>query len=150
MRSFDAADVAMFQHGQDSLSGAAERRCDLAAPAHFLACVHGKVYPVGGGTSPADGPADPCVRVVEVRCDLDEIKHRILDAGTWRQHCRMPGPQDGVRPVNDNALDLRLCGVPRHRNRDRDGKAWLVDETVPLGCRLVTENRAWPGAQQGT
>jgi hypothetical protein len=96
MRTFDAADVAMLQNRQDSLIDAAKRRCDLAAPAHFLACVHSQAYPVCCGTPPADGPANPRVRVVEVRCDLDEIKHRVLDAGTRREHHRMPGPQDGV------------------------------------------------------
>ena len=96
VRAFHAADIAGLQHGQDALVGAAERRRDLATPAHFLAGIHGVTYPVRGGTPPADGPADPRVRVVEAGRGLDEIKHRVLDAGAGREHRRMPGPQDRI------------------------------------------------------
>ena len=79
----------------------------LPAPAHLLAGVHGLAYPVGGGAPAADGPADPRIRVVEGRRDLDQVEHRVLDPGAWREHGRVPGPQDRVRPVDDDARNLR-------------------------------------------
>jgi len=149
MWSFDAADVTVLQHRQDSLISAAERCRDLATPAHSLACLHGQAYPICGRTPTADGPADPRVRVVEVRCDLDEIKYCVLDAGTGREHYRMSGPQDCIRPVDDDALDLRLQGVPGRWDRDRYDRTWFVYQAMPFSRRLMAKNCAGTGAKQG-
>ena len=112
VRTLDPADVAVFEDGQNAVPGVAERQRNFPAPAHLLARIHGLAYPVCGGAPAADGLADPRVRVVEARCGLDEVEHRVLDPGAWREHGRMPGPQHRVRPVNQDARDLYPCRGP--------------------------------------
>ena len=123
VRAFHPMHVAVFQHGQDAIPGITQRQDELTAPAHLLAGIHGLAYPVGRGAPAADGPADPRVRVVEGRRDLDQVEHRVLDPGTWREHGRVPGPQDRVRPVDDDAGNLRPRRVLDAGNRDDDERS---------------------------
>jgi hypothetical protein len=39
--------------------------------------------------------------------------------------------------------------MPRRRDGDRDERAWLVDQAVALGRRLMAQNGIGPGPEQG-
>ena len=125
MRTLDPADVAVSSTDKAPSSASPSAKSDLPAPAHLLARIHGLAYPVGGGAPAADGPADPRIGVIEGRCDLDEIEHRVLHPGARREHGRMPGPQDRIRPMDDDAGNLHSRRAPRCRDRDRDDGARL-------------------------
>ena len=81
-------------------SASASASDGLPAPAHLFARRHGQANPLRGSAPPADGPADPRVRVVESRRDLDEVQYCVLDPGARREHGRVSGPHDRVRPVD--------------------------------------------------
>ena len=147
--SFHPANVAVFQQGKDSSPGVGERQSKLLAPPHLLAGVHGLTNSARRRAPAANGTADPCVRVVEGRRDLDQVEDSVLDSCARREHSRVLGPLDRVRPVDDKARDLRSCRTFRRRNRNRDQRAGLVDQPVPLGGRLMTENRVRSGSEQG-
>jgi hypothetical protein len=149
VRALHPVDVAILQYRKRAAFGVAKCDRDLPAPAHLLASGHGNSNPISGGASAADGPADPRVRVIEVCRDLDEVENRVLDPGAWREHCRVPGPQDGIRPVDDDVRDLRPRWAPRRWDRDGDDRTWLIDQAVPLGCCLVAQYRIGSGPEQG-
>src|SRR5262249_3186010 len=113
-------DVAVFQQGKDTIPSVGERQRKLLAPPCLLTGVHGLSYPVGGGESATDGPADPLVRVIESCRDLDKVEHGVLDPGTRWQHGRMRSPQDRVRPVDDDARNLHSRRMLSCWNRDRN------------------------------
>jgi hypothetical protein len=59
----------------------------------------------------------------------------------------MSTPQDRIRPVDDDALGLRLQGMPGRWDRDRDDRTWLIDQAMSFSRRLMAENRAGTGAK---
>ena len=60
----------------------------------------------------------------------------------------MRGPQDRVRPVDDDARDLRARWMPRRRNRDRYDRTRLVDQAVPFGRCFVAQHCPGTRAEQ--
>ena len=148
MRAFHAVHIAVLQHGQDALPRVTQSQDELTAPAHLLAGIHGLAYPLGRGTPAADGPADPRIRVVEGRCDLDQVEHGVLDACARREHGRVPRTQDRVRPVDEDPRDLRPRRRSRQGNGNDDERTRLVDQAVPFGCCLMAQDRTRTGAEQ--
>ena len=150
VRAFHPADVAVLEHGQGPVLGVTERQGDFPAPAHLLSGVHSLADPVRSGAPAADCPANPRVCVIEGRGDLDEIEHRILHPGARREHDGMPGPQDRIGSMDNDAGDLYPCWASRRRDRDRDDRTRPVEKTVPLSRRLVAEDRTWTSTKQGS
>src|SRR5262249_60251063 len=60
----------------------------------------------------------------------------------------MPGPQDRVRPVDDDARNLRASRMPERRDRDRYDRTGLVDQAMPFGRRFVAQYRPGTSAEQ--
>src|SRR5689334_4152337 len=112
MRALDPANIAILEEGQGTVLSVTERNNNFPSPAHFLAGVHGLAYPVCGGASAADGPADPRVRVVKGLCVLNEVEDCVFHPSTRRKHGGVLGPEDRVRSVNDDARDLRARRAP--------------------------------------
>ena len=50
--------------------------------------------------------------------------------------------------MDDDARNLCPRRRPRQRNGDDDERARFVNQAVPLGCRLMTEDRTGTGAKQ--
>ena len=140
VRAFHPADVTVFQHRQGTAIGVTERDRHLPAPAHLLTFPHGETDPVRSGTPAPYGPADPHVGVIKCLCRLDKVEHRVLDPGARREHRGVPGPQDQIRTMDDDAWDLRLSRVPGRRHRNADDRARLVDQAVPFGRCVVAQN----------
>ena len=125
VRAFHPVDVAVFQQGQRSFPGVGERQRKLPTPPHLLAGVHGLTNPVRRHAPAANGTADPRLRVVEGWRDLDQVEDGVLDPGTRREHGRVPGPLDRVRPVDSG------CKAIEH-SAARTSNLWITRIAVLL------------------
>jgi len=96
MRALDATDIPAFEPGQHALTRVVQRYLGLPPHGKLLASVEGGADPLRGSAPLANRLADPVVRLVRARGDLDQVEHCLLDSSAWRAHGWMSSGQNRV------------------------------------------------------
>ena len=144
VRALDVAQVPVFEHRVDPVSGRREDIIEPGPPAHFLADRHRGSQFFLGGKPPAAGPGNPSASIVERQGELNQVKHGLLDARPRWLTARLACLGHAAGNADDDPCSR---DPPGRRDRDEDRFRRSVDEPVQLSCGQVTEHSAVTRAQ---